>query len=58
MTRALLQDLSVLFALESCDEPDEDEAMRLSAIANELRERAEALKPRGLPHMTTTQRAS
>lgn len=56
MTRALLEDLAMLFALESCDADihgEHDEAMRLADTAREVRARAEALKPRAVPTLTT-----
>lgn len=58
MTRALLEDLQLLFALESCDAVDDDEAERLAAIARDLRARAEALKPRAVPSITTPHTAA
>jgi hypothetical protein len=49
MTRALLEDLAAVFALESCDAEDHDEAARLDDLARQIRARAEALRPRAVP---------
>jgi hypothetical protein len=55
VTRCMLEELSRVFALESCDldlEGRSDEAMQLAETASVIRERAAALSPRALPYVT------